>query len=61
MNGLRLRTMITRLAAVILLMVGLLLVVFMIVTESEPGALPLFMVIAGMIACWRTHKGRRLD
>jgi hypothetical protein len=53
--------MITRLAAVILLMVGLLLVVFMIVTESEPGALPLFMVIAGMIACWRTHKGRRLD
>lgn len=53
--------MMIKLAASLWLLCGLILMVWMMISESEPGALPLLMVITGAIACWRVRVFRRLD
>lgn len=58
MNAHRQGSMITRLAAGLLFVAGVMLMVFMMVTESEPGALPLLMVITGAIWSWRARVVR---
>lgn len=61
MSANRRRNIMTKLIARVVLTVGILLLVFMIVTEGEPGALPLLLVMAGALASWRTRGVRRLD
>jgi hypothetical protein len=61
MSANRRRNIMTKLIARVVLTVGILLLVFMIVTEGEPGALPLLLVITGALASWRTRGVRRLD
>lgn len=50
-----------KLAALVFLLIGLMLLVYMVVYESEPGALSLLVVIIGSIWCWRARVFRRLD
>lgn len=43
-------------AAVGVLMLGFALLVYMIVVEDEPGAVPLAMIIGGAVWLWRTRS-----
>ena len=51
------------LLALVLIAVGLLLVAFMVVTEDEPGALPLLLVLLGIgwfaLTRWRARRDAR--
>jgi len=44
--------------SLIMLVLGLFLLVFMITVESEPGALPLALVVIGSIWHWISRKSR---
>jgi hypothetical protein len=47
-----------RLASFLVLGLGLVLLVFMVTVESEPGALPLALVLLGSIGLFATGRKR---
>jgi hypothetical protein len=47
-----------RLASFLVLGLGLVLLVFMVTVESEPGALPLALVLLGSIGVFATRRKR---
>jgi hypothetical protein len=47
-----------RLASFLVLCLGLVLLVFMVTVESEPGALPLALVLLGSIGVFATRRKR---
>jgi hypothetical protein len=48
-----------RIVALVVLAVGLVLLAWMIVVEGEPGALPLGLVLLGVIGCVATRVRTR--
>jgi predicted MFS family arabinose efflux permease len=48
-TGISRKIKINRALSVVLILLGLVLLVYMIVVEDEPGALPLLFIIAGTI------------
>ena len=48
-----------RIIAAVLLVLGLALVAMMVTTEGELGALPLGLVLAGVVGLWLSRRRRR--
>lgn len=44
-----------RTLSIVLITVGLVLMIFMITVEDEPGAIPLFMILSGAVWFYRTR------
>jgi LPXTG-motif cell wall-anchored protein len=50
-----------RIASALVLGLGLVLLVFMVTVESEPGALPLGLVLLGSIGLFATRRKRQAE
>jgi LPXTG-motif cell wall-anchored protein len=50
-----------RMASALVLGLGLVLLVFMVTVESEPGALPLGLVLLGSIGLFATRRKRQAE
>lgn len=44
-----------RTLSILLMTVGLVLMIFMITVEDEPGAIPLFMILSGIVWFFKTQ------
>lgn len=45
-----------KLASVVLIAIGIILLIYMVTYEDEPGALPLFLILFGIIGFYFTKK-----
>lgn len=49
-----------RTLSIVLITVGLMLMIFMITVEDEPGAIPLFMILSGIVWFFKTRLRNKI-
>ena len=49
-----------RTLSIVLITVGLILMIFMITVEDEPGAIPLFMILSGIVWFYKTRLRNKI-
>ncbi|MEP0006197.1 MAG: hypothetical protein ABJ387_02970 [Balneola sp.] len=49
-----------RTLSIVLITVGLILMIFMITVEDEPGAIPLFMILSGIVWFFKTRLRNKI-
>ncbi|OAN61081.1 hypothetical protein A8B79_06305 [Balneola sp. EhC07] len=49
-----------RTLSIVLITVGLMLMIFMITVEDEPGAIPLFMILSGIVWFYKTRLRNKM-
>lgn len=49
-----------RTLSIVLITVGLVLMIFMITVEDEPGAIPLFMILSGIVWFFKTRLRNKI-
>lgn len=49
-----------RTLSILLMTIGLILMIFMITVEDEPGAIPLFMILTGIVWFYKTRLRNKI-
>jgi|11_taG_2_1085331.scaffolds.fasta_scaffold00021_91 hypothetical protein len=49
-----------RTLSILLMTLGLILMIFMITVEDEPGAIPLFMILTGIVWFYKTRLKNKI-
>ncbi|MBR9916350.1 hypothetical protein GYB29_01355 [bacterium] len=49
-----------RTLSILLMTLGLILMIFMITVEDEPGAIPLFMILTGIVWFYKTRLRNKI-
>ena len=54
------KSLVQRTLSILLMTLGLILMIFMITVEDEPGAIPLFMILSGIVWLYKTRLRNKI-